>query len=204
MTLSRSLKQKKCKNPACRASFAPARAFQKACGVDCAVVVGRLENEKKAKKAAKAERIADGLKRTAMKTRRQWIAECQVVINRYCRLRDLRKGYGCISCGAKPAQAFGGTMDGGHYRSVGSAPHLRFFTPQITLQCVRCNRDLGGNAVETRRGLVGRHGLAFVELIESMQGSAKWSVEYLIRLKRIFTRKANRMQKRIDAMKEFA
>ncbi len=202
MTLSRSLKQKQCK--VCRSPFVPKRAIQPACSLTCEIDLAAAKVEAARNKRAKAERIADGLKRTAMKTRRQWIAECQVVVNRYCRLRDLRKGYGCISCGAKPAQAFGGTMDAGHYRSVGSAPHLRFFTPQITLQCVRCNRDLSGNAVEMRRGLVARHGLAFVELIESMQGVAKWSVEYLIRLKRIFTRKANRMQKRIDAMKEFA
>jgi hypothetical protein len=56
---------------------------------------------------------------------------------------------------------------------------------------------LGGNAVEYRRGLVARLGLAKAEAIEAMQGSPKWSIDYLKRLKKIALKKARRIEKRL-------
>jgi hypothetical protein len=159
-----------------------------------------LANKKleKIKKSGKAKELrADKVKRDKLKTRSDWIKECQVVINRYVRLRDIRAGHGCISCCAPYRGAFGGAFDAGHYRSTGSAVHLRFFTPQIRLQCVKCNRHLGGNVVEYRIGLVARIGQDAVESIESMQGEPKWSIEYLKRLKTVFARKVLRLQGRM-------
>lgn len=159
------------------------------------------QKAKKEREAAKRERQQTRARREKLKTRRQWIAEAQAAVNRYVRLRDIHAGRGCISCGAPFRLAGGGAFDAGHFRSVGSAPHLRFFTPQIRLQCVRCNRHLGGNAVEFRRGLVELIGLEKVEQIEAMQGVAKWSVEYLQRLKRVMNRLAGRLEKRIEKEK---
>ena len=90
-------------------------------------------------------------------------------------------------------------MDAGHFRSVGSAPHLRYYLPQIALQCVTCNRHQGGRALDFRRALVERHGAAWVETLESMQGLAKFDIDYLSRIKRIFTKKARRVEKRMHA-----
>jgi hypothetical protein len=174
----------------CSKPFTPARPLQAVCGLACARRVP--------KQAKKAEREQVKARKQALKSRRQWIAEAQVAVNKYCRLRDLHAGRGCISCGAKPAQAFGGTMDAGHWRSVGSAPHMRFYTTQIRLQCVRCNRHLSGAAVEFRRGLVELLGLERVEQIEAMQGTAKWDVDYLRRLKGLMARKARRLEKRME------
>jgi hypothetical protein len=116
------------------------------------------------------------------------------------RLRDIRAGRGCISCGEPYRGAYGGAFDAGHFRSVGSAPHVRYFLPAIRLQCVKCNRFLGGNAVEFRRGLVALRGVEFVEMVESMQFTAKHTITYLSRLTEVMNRKARRLQKRIEAM----
>jgi hypothetical protein len=156
------------------------------CGVPCA---RRLAAAKK-NQASKSLRE----RKQALKTRSDYIKEAQTAVNKYVRLRD--HGKGCISCGAKPEARFGGAMDAGHWRSVGSAPHLRFFLPQIAAQCVRCNRYLGGSAVEFRKGLVERLGRERVEAIEAMQGTAKWSVEYLQRLAKVMRKKARRLEKR--------
>jgi len=173
------------------------QSFQTWCCVEHGVILANKKLEK-IKKSGKAKELrADKVKRDKLKTRSDWIKECQVVINRYVRLRDIRAGHGCISCGAPYRGAYGGAFDAGHYRSTGAAVQLRFYLPNIRLQCVRCNRHLGGNAIEYRRGLVERIGIEAVESIESMQGEPKWSIEYLKRLKIVFTRKVLRLQGRI-------
>jgi hypothetical protein len=189
-------RKRKCK--ACTTVFQPARSTQSVCSPACAASWVATQRTKKEARAARDERKSLAERRTKLKTRREWIAECQAVVNKVARLRDILAGHGCISCGAKPEQKFGGTFDAGHYRSVGSAPHLRFFLPQLCGQCVRCNRDLGGRAVDFRKGLIERIGIERVEEIESMQWTAKWSVEYLQRLKKVMLKKARRLEKRIE------
>lgn len=186
--LTTTLKPKPCAH--CAREFIPARPLQAVCGPLCAA--------RRVKAAKKEERAQTRARKAATKRRRDWVAEAQAAVNKYVRLRDMARGCGCISCGARPGQKFGGTMDAGHFRSVGSAPHLRFYLPQIALQCVRCNRHLSGNAVEFRRGLVLRLGVSNVESIEAMQGSMKWPIEYLARLKKIMAKKARRLEKRIE------
>jgi hypothetical protein len=170
----------------------------KVCSVNCSLEYARKVAARKEAKVAREERKATREARIKLKTRREWIAEAQAAVNKVVRLRDALAGRGCISCGAKPQQRYGGAMDAGHFRSVGSAPHLRYYLPQIWAQCKRCNRDLGGSVVNYRRGLVERIGLERVEQIEAMQGTAKWSVEYLQRLKKVMNKKAKRLEKRIS------
>jgi hypothetical protein len=177
---------KKCK--ACREPFVALRPLQSACSPACAHALAAKVREKR-------ERAENAARREKLKTRRDYIREAQQAVNKYVRLRDF--GLPCISCGATPEQKRGGTMDAGHFRSVGSAPHARFYTLNIHAQCSRCNQHLGGNAVEYRRGIVARLGLAKVEAIEAMQGSPKWSIDYLMRLKKIALKKARRTEKRL-------
>lgn len=146
----------------------------------------------------KAERASIKARKAALTTLPELLAKAQADVNKYCRLRDLRAGKGCISCGARPAQKFGGSMDAGHYRSVGSASHLRFFTSQIRLQCVRCNRDLSGNAVEFRKGLVAERGAPWVEWLESLWWVAKWNKDDLMRLARLARKKTRRLEQRME------
>lgn len=189
-------KPKKCKS--CGAVFVPQRSMQQACTVPCAIALAAKQKAQKEARAKRDERKSLAERKAKLKTRREWIAECQAVVNKVARLRDILAGHGCISCGARPEARFGGAMDAGHFRSVGSAAHMRFFLPQIRLQCVKCNRYLGSNAVEYRKGLIERIGIERVEEIESMQWTAKFSVEYLQRLKKVMQKKARRLEKRIE------
>jgi hypothetical protein len=187
---AKPLKQRKCK--ICRNLFTKTKPFQSVCGIDCSIAVALKTRDK----IVKAQ---DKVKREKLKSRSDWIKEAQTATNRFVRNRDIALGYGCISCGSPFRGVYGGAFDAGHFRSTGSAPHLRFFTKQIALQCVKCNRHLGGNAVEMRKGLVNRLGLREVELIESMQGEGRWSIDYLKRLKQVMNKRANRLEKRIAA-----
>lgn len=200
LPLKKSLKPKRCK--ACGNSFTPISSMSRACSVPCAIALTEKQKAHKLARANRDERKSLAERKAKLKTRREWIAEAQAAVNKVARLRDLLAGHGCISCGARPQQKFGGTMDAGHYRSVGSAAHMRYFLPQINAQCTRCNRELGGSAVNYRKGLIERIGINRVEEIESMQWTAKWSVDYLQRLKKVMNRKARRLEKRIEAKNE--
>ena len=186
---------RKCK--VCRAVFEPKRGFETWCCPDHGFALATAKLEKAKATKAVAERRETKAKLEKLKTRAEWARECQVVVNKVVRLRDMLAGRGCITCGAQPAQKVGGTMDAGQFRSVGSAPHLRLFTPQIALQCVTCNRYQGGRALDFRRALVERRGAAWVEALESRQEVARFDIPYLQRLKAVFARLARRLEKRL-------
>jgi hypothetical protein len=183
-----TVKPKTCTAPGCDREFIPARPLQAVCGPVCA--------RRKVEAAKRAERESVKARKRALETPKKLLPKAQKEVNRWCRFRDLLAGRSCISCGATYRTAFGGVFDAGHFRSVGSAPHLRFFTPQIRLQCVRCNRDMSGNTVEFRKGLVALRGVESVEQIESMYWIAKWNVDYLRRLIRVAKKRADRLEKR--------
>jgi Bacteriophage Lambda NinG protein len=188
------MKQHTCK--VCKAKYTKTRPLQKVCGIECAKSLAKLKNFNDRKKA-EAKSLKE--RKEAILTRSDWVKKAQVAVNAYVRARDA--GLPCISCGATPEARFGGATDAGHYRSTGSAPHLRFLTTQIRAQCVRCNRHLAGNAIEFRRGLIERIGVEKVEEIESMQGQGKWSIEYLQRLTKLMAKKKRRTEKRNDSRK---
>jgi hypothetical protein len=173
----------------CPREFYPRSSLHDVCSQRCAM---KKINAVKAK-----ERAETKARRRALETPKKLLPKAQKVVNRWCRLRDLLAGRNCISCGAPYRAAFGGAFDAGHFRSVGSAPHLRFYTPQIRLQCVRCNRDLGGNTVEYRKRLVRIKGAEFVERIEGMYWIQKWTVDYLRRLIAVAKKRGDRLEKRL-------
>jgi hypothetical protein len=116
--------------------------------------------------------------------------EAQAAFNKYVRLRDVHKP--CISCGTPlQSESLGGGFDAGHYRSRGAAGHLRFNLLNVHGQCKRCNRYLSGNVAEYRIGLVSRIGQNMIDKLESDNEQKTFDVEYLIRIKRIFTKRAN-------------
>lgn len=172
----------------CERVFVPDRMGQLVCRPACAMA--RVRNAKK------AERESVKKRKEAIKPRAKWLAECQAIVNRYVRLLALSRGEGCYTCGATPTQKFGGTYDAGHFRSVGSAPHLRYWIPQIKLQCIPCNRHKGGMALAFRERLVRDHGDEWVNRLEAMQHIAKFDVGYLKRLKAVMGKKLRRMENR--------
>lgn len=181
----------------CGALYEKRSAWHVACSKDCSIAAVEAKKAKKKAALERDDRRETRAKLEAIKPRAKWLAEAQAVVNRYCRLRDLARGYGCITCGATPSQKFGGTFDAGHLRSVGSAPHLRFLTSQIHLQCVTCNRHQGGRQLDFRQALVARRGEAWMQELEARQEVAKFSVDYLKRLKAVFNKKAKRLERKL-------
>ncbi len=135
-----------------------------------------------ARKAVKRDTKA---KLDSLKTASDYIKEAQVAFNAYIRVRDKNKQ--CISCGCLPGDTVqGGKFDAGHYRSRGSASHLRYHLLNCHSQCVKCNRYLSGNVVEYRKGLIARIGAERVEQIEVGNNPRKFTIDYLKRVKKIF------------------
>lgn len=175
---------KRCK--VCKTVFAPTKPMQCVCSGECALSLAVYKRAKAEKVAQVKERRADKVKRETLKTRGDWIREVQIEFNKYVRLRD--SGKGCISCGSACGEgAIGGSGDAGHFRSRGSAPHLRFDERNCHLQCKRCNRYLSGNVADYRVGLVGRIGLDAVVALESDQEPRRHTVDDLKALKAKYT-----------------
>lgn len=188
-------KPRKCKH--CREPYTPSKPMQTACSIPCALALAKKAKEKAQAVKAKEERKADRARKEKLKTRSDYIKDAQRVANRYARVRDIASGYGCISCGEPYRGGYGGAFDGGHFRSTGSAPHLRLDLRNINLQCVKCNRYLASNAVEYRKNLIARIGVDSVERLERDQASRLWSVEYLKRYKVVIGKRLRRMEGRM-------
>jgi hypothetical protein len=166
---SRGPRKRRC--AICREQFTPRSMTHKACKPECAVALGQQLNQKR-------ERKADAERRARLKTRREWMAETQVAFNAYRREVCRLAGYGCICCGA-PLDWSGNNVDAGHYRSVGSAPHLRFIENNVWAQTKKCNRFGAGRAVDYRLGLIARIGLEAVEALEADDAPRKHTIEEL-------------------------
>jgi Bacteriophage Lambda NinG protein len=166
-----SKKDKTYKCAVCKEPFVKRSPWQSVCNLKCAAILVDSRNKKTERKETKA-------RKEALKTRSDYMKDAQKAFNAYIRARDADKP--CISCGVPLKQeALGGGYDCGHYRSVGSAPHLRFHPDNAHGQCKKCNRYLSGNAVEYRKNLVSRIGLNLLELLERDQCVRKYTIEGL-------------------------
>lgn len=170
-------KQAKCK--VCQCAYTKTRPLQTVCSPPCALVLARKATEKAQAKAAAADRKETKRKLDDMQTKPQLTKKAQTAFNAFIRARDAGKP--CISCGT-PLSNEPNTYDAGHYRSVGSAPHMRFVEENCHGQCKHCNNYLAGNHVEYRKRLVERIGLQAVESIEADNTTRKYSREGLIEL----------------------
>lgn len=148
--------------------------------------------ERKAKQ--RVERAADRKKRRELKRIPDLIREAQQAFNKWIRARDEKEP--CISCGAPPPDLSGlhAGRDAGHYRSTGSASHLRFHEDNCHAQCVKCNQWGAGRAVDYRIGLVARLGLEPVEALESNNDPHKWQREELIAIKATYVQKLKELK----------
>ena len=166
--------------------------MQQVCGLECAIA----ESRRKAQEVAyKEQKQRDAKTKDRIKTRSEWIRESQAAFNRYIRARD--HGKGCISSGRSYSSIeFGGKMDAGHYRSRGSAGHLRFNLLNCWAQSVKDNRNLSGNTVEYRKRLIERIGLERVERLENDNAPRTFDIEYLRRLKKLMNKRARYYEKR--------
>jgi len=184
----RTPKHKKCKNKACGDKFIPARPMQQACSIGCAIILSKDKLRAEEEVKAKAERKELKVRKEAIKTRSDWMREAQIEFNKFIRLRDQLAGHPCISSG-KPLDWSGNNVDAGHYRSTGSAPHLRFDERNVHAQSKQDNRYGAGRAVDYRIGLIARIGLEAVEALEADQTPRKWTIDELKAIKAEYKRK---------------
>ena len=177
MTIERKQpKPKKCRVATCGTTFTPARLGQAVCSPACALK-DAPRNEQKAKKAiAQRDRREIKVRKEKLKSRGDHMREAQQAFNEYIRARDQAAGHLCISSG-RPLDWSGNAVDAGHYRSVGSAPHLRFDERNCHAQSKQDNRFLSGNAVDYRIGLIARIGQEAVDALEADQSVRKYTVE---------------------------
>jgi hypothetical protein len=177
---------KECKH--CGTQFTPMRPLQAVCSPICA---SRLV---KAAKKEEAERTK--ARKAAIKTIPQLIKDAQVAFNAFIRKRDHLRP--CICCGRTEAMGYGTSSHGwdcGHYRSTGSASHLRFNEDNAHRQLVICNRHGAGRAVDYRVGLIARIGLKRVEALEADNTPHKWTRDELVAIKELYRAKLKELDK---------
>jgi hypothetical protein len=187
MLTSKHPKAKSCE--VCERVFVPERMGQVVCRPACAVKKARLF----AATAKKAERESIKRRKEAIKTIPDYIKEAQHAFNAYIRARDAGKP--CICCGQPLGTGeVGGAFDCGHYRSTGSASHLRFDERNAHAQRKVCNRWGAGRAVDYRIGLVARIGLEAVEALECSNAPHKWNRDELIAIRDTYKQKLKELK----------
>jgi hypothetical protein len=183
MTIERKQpRPKKCKNPACKTSFVPQRLGQAVCNYACGLAIKDVNQERARKALVDVGRKEVKAQKEKLKSRGEHMRETQIAFNAYIRARDQLAGHACISSG-KPLDWSGNAVDAGHYRSVGSAPHLRFDERNCHAQSKQDNRFLSGNAVDYRIGLIARIGQEAVDALEADQSVRKYTIDDLKAIK---------------------
>lgn len=146
------------------------------------------------KATKKAEVATTRARKQALKRIPDLIKEAQHAFNAYIRERD--KDQPCICCGHALGRGdVGGAFDCGHYRSTGSASHLRFDERNAHAQRKHCNRYGAGRAVDYRIGLVARLGHAVVEALEADNTTHKWQRDELIAIRAKYVAKLRELKK---------
>jgi hypothetical protein len=188
-------RKKRCVNAECGTAFIPQRLGQKVCSPSCALAEAKNPaNQEKARKAlAELDRQDIKVRKEKLKSRGDHLREAQQAFNEFIRWRDQLAGHRCISSG-KPLDWNGNAVDAGHYRSVGSAPHLRFDERNCHAQSKQDNRFLSGNAVDYRLGLIARIGQAAVDELESDQSVKKYTVDDLKEIKARYRAKTRELK----------
>lgn len=187
--LTTTLKSKRCSF--CHSVFMPVRSMQAVCSPICArrqVLEKRVE-----------ERAQILARKEAIKTLPVLKAEAQKAFNAWVRARDA--ALPCISCGAPPPDLSGlhAGRDAGHYRSVGSAAHLRYHPDNCHAQCVHCNQFRSGNAVDYRIGLIARIGGARVEALEGDNQVRKFTADELRAIRADFKARLKELSRKQSA-----
>lgn len=177
MLVAKQPKPKKCKNPACRASFVPQRLGQAVCSPKCGLAIKDVNQAKARKSLAEVGRKELQAAKEAVKPRAWHMKTAQTAFNTWVRLRDA--GLPCVSCG----RHHNGQWHAGHYRTVGGNPELRFEPLNVWRQCAQCNNHNSGNVVNYRIELVKRIGAEQVEWLEGPHKAQRYTIEQLKEIK---------------------
>lgn len=155
----------------CKSPFEKRSMGHVACRPDCAQEVAKRKSLKDARIAAKIERQSDKARKEALEPLEYFLKKAERAFNSYIVRRDAHLA--CISCGRTNADAW----NAGHYISVGANRTIRFHEDNVNKQCARpCNKDLGGNAIKYRIGLIAKIGVERVEALESWHAPKKMTI----------------------------
>lgn len=184
--------------PHCRGKLETGQRIHSECfapWADAQAEKAKRAEAKMARAAAKVERASIKARKEAIKTIPALIREAQIAFNAWVRARDAAQP--CISCDAPPPDmsTLHAGRDAGHYRSTGSASHLRFHPDNCHAQCVKCNQWGAGMAVDYRIRLLQRIGPARVEALENDNTHHKWTREELIAIRDTYKAKLKEMKK---------
>lgn len=196
MLATKQRKLKKCRVAECGASFVSARLGQAVCSPACAILDAPKNLDRALKSLAQVGRREIKVRKEQLKSRADHLREAQAAVNEFIRLRDAHLP--CISCDSTPNDndlMTGSRWDAGHYRSVGACPELRFELLNIHRQCVRCNRNLSGNAVEYRIRLVLRIGAEKVDWLEGPHPARKYTVDEIKAIKADYRAKSRELKR---------
>ena len=194
--IAKQPKPKTCRNATCSIKFVPQRLGQAVCSPACALATKDVNQQKVRKSLAQVERREIKVRKEKMKSRADHLREAQAAVNEFIRLRDAHLP--CISCDSLPSDhdlLTGSRWDAGHYRSVGACPELRFEPLNIHRQCVRCNRNLSGNAVEYRIRLVLRIGAEKLAWLEGPHPARKYTVDEIKAIKADYRAKTRELKR---------
>ena len=161
----------------CKTEFTPVRSLQKVCGPVCALAHAKAKESRQRKAIEKVERREIKVRKQRLKSRADYLRETQAIFNQWIRLRDAAEP--CISCG----RHHDGQYHAGHYRTVASAPELRFEPLNVWKQCAPCNNHKSGDIVNYRANLVNKLGAAQVDWLEGPHEPKKYTIEDLQALK---------------------
>jgi hypothetical protein len=172
-------KKKKCRE--CKKIFMPTRTIQPVCDTfECKVAYATKSAEKSATERKKRERIDYREAKKKQKGIAEYLKEAQQSFNAWIRVRDLSKGYGCISCGSFESSLW----VAGHYRTTKAASNLRFNEDNVHLQCgFNCNVNKSGNIVEYRKELIKRIGVDRVDALENNNEIHRYTKDELTEIK---------------------
>ena len=143
------------------------------CSIDCAVLYGKAEAERKQLRqraeARKNEKKANMAAKESIKSLSALCAEARVVVQRYCRLRDQKWGI-CIACSTPKIE------HGAHFFPVGSkyrCSRLSLNPLQINGCCLRCNVFIGGGNIDGyKAGMAARYGPSILEELKELKRKA--------------------------------
>lgn len=161
----------------CKGEFTPVRSLQKVCGPVCALTHAKAKESRQRKAIEKVERREIRVQKQRLKSRADHLRECQAIFNQWIRLRDAAEP--CISCGRQ----HDGQYHAGHYRTVASAPELRFEPLNVWKQCAPCNNHKSGDIVNYRANLVQKLGAEKVEWLEGPHEPKRYTIEDLQAMK---------------------
>lgn len=173
-------KVKKCRNPACRSVFTPARSMQTVCTMACALALTDAKKNREAKERRKTERLEHREAKERIKSKGDYAKEAQAAFNAYIRIRDERLP--CVSCGRHHQ----GQWHAGHYRTVAGSPELRFEQLNVHKQCAPCNNHKSGDIVNYRAELLRRIGAEAVEWLEGPHEPKRYTIDDLKAIKAMY------------------